>query len=578
MRNAATLKGDESILLEIQDKDCIALEVKYHRRCYEKYTSFVRHNKDIPTSNTSAKPSGKFEESFNIFCDEFIKTKIIEEENIVYMAKILQAFIETVSQVENEDASSYRASRLKQRLQERFPELVFQRPRVRSKSEIVYSSGLEASSLVEHAVYDSQDSTAESESDMYVDDGLGSETVTDIGSTHLKDFYNVALSLNSELQRKKDVKWYDKWPPVASEITADSVKKLVPPMLFNFMAWVVGFSDEPEESSYVKVEEKEATKILSLCQDLIYIFSHERVQTPKSLCLAIAVRQISGCSNLINILNGLGHCISLPSTMSYDSALAQLAINPSNAVPRDFLPGTLVNLVFDNIDFGEEAATQTHVTNGIIIQKNVLPNHVSSLPHSEHTLVIKKKQRTVTVPDSAIVPYNIGEKKSHRFDSSAFELPAVQLVNNTDVTSKMQKLDMAYVLIKTFGASNANPWPSWSGFNTLLCADNIPTVSRISYLPIVDGSPTEYSTLLEVLKRSISVIDSLELQHGILVCDEAVYAKVQQIRWKEDIFYDRLVVRLGEFHVTMCYLAVISKIFQDAGLKVSHVTILMAFG
>ena len=79
MRNAATLKGDESILLDIQGKDCVALEVKYHRRCYERYTSFVRHNSI--TSNTSAKPCAKFQESFNIFCEEFIKTKIIEEEN-----------------------------------------------------------------------------------------------------------------------------------------------------------------------------------------------------------------------------------------------------------------------------------------------------------------------------------------------------------------------------------------------------------------------------------------------------------------------------------------------------------------
>ena len=63
--------------------------------------------------------------------------------------------------------------------------------------------------------------------------------------------------------------------------------------------------------------------------------------------------------------------------------------------------------------------------------------------------------------------------------------------------------------------------------------------------------------------------------HG--VCDEAVYAKVQQIRWKENIFHDRRVVCLGEFHATICYLSVISKIFQDAGLRVSQMRILEFF-
>ena len=73
---------------------------------------------------------------------------------------------------------------------------------------------------------------------------------------------------------------------------------------------------------------------------------------------------------------------------------------------------------------------------------------------------------------------------------------------------------------------------------------------------------------MEVLKKSISIIDSLELQHCVLVFDEALYAKIQQIRWKEQIFYDRFVVRLGEFHATMCYLSAISKIFQEGGLRV----------
>ena len=83
----------------------------------------------------------------------------------------------------------------------------------------------------------------------------------------------------------------------------------------------------------------------------------------------MTVRQITGCSSLINILNGLGHRISLSSTMAYDSALALLTINTSNVIPRNFVAEEYVTLVYDNIDFGEEIAKQTHVTNGIIIQR-----------------------------------------------------------------------------------------------------------------------------------------------------------------------------------------------------------------
>ena len=35
---AALARNDEDLLLQIRDKDCIAVEVKYHRTCYKSYT------------------------------------------------------------------------------------------------------------------------------------------------------------------------------------------------------------------------------------------------------------------------------------------------------------------------------------------------------------------------------------------------------------------------------------------------------------------------------------------------------------------------------------------------------------
>ena len=107
-------------------------------------------------------------------------------------------------------------------------------------------------------------------------------------------------------------------------------------MLFNFMAWVLDFAKEPETSDYATTSEKETVKVLSICQDLVYLFGRGKIQPPKSLSLAMAVRQISGCSELIDLLHGLGHCVSQSSTMAYDSALAQLTVNTSNIVPKSF--------------------------------------------------------------------------------------------------------------------------------------------------------------------------------------------------------------------------------------------------
>ena len=44
LKEAATRKADESILMQIADKDTVALEVKYHNCCCEKYTLFLTHS------------------------------------------------------------------------------------------------------------------------------------------------------------------------------------------------------------------------------------------------------------------------------------------------------------------------------------------------------------------------------------------------------------------------------------------------------------------------------------------------------------------------------------------------------
>ena len=109
------------------------------------------------------------------------------------------------------------------------------------------------------------------------------------------------------------------------------------------------------------------------------------------------------------------------------------------------------------------------------------------------------------------------------------------------------------------------PLLGWTGFNTML-HEEIPDVQRVGYLPIINASPTEYSTIMEILKRSKSIAE--KLKYAVLVCDEAVYSKIQHVRWKESEFYDKIVVRLDEFHTIMSFLSALSKIFENGGLKV----------
>ena len=41
LQKAAEVKNDESIIVHIRGRDCVAIEARYHKRCYQKYTKFL---------------------------------------------------------------------------------------------------------------------------------------------------------------------------------------------------------------------------------------------------------------------------------------------------------------------------------------------------------------------------------------------------------------------------------------------------------------------------------------------------------------------------------------------------------
>lgn len=67
--------------------------------------------------------------------------------------------------------------------------------------------------------------------------------------------------------------------------------------------------------------------------------------------------------------------------------------------------------MYDNIDFQEKITKQTHVTNGIIIQKVVQESY--SLP--EQAVKINKSQRFLKVPESDTMQFSIGIQKTPNF-------------------------------------------------------------------------------------------------------------------------------------------------------------------
>lgn len=226
----------------------------------------------------------------------------------------------------------------------------------------------------------------------------------------LRDRFATALDIKQEIANVSTSTL--PWPPTASDLNLDSARRIIPPKLFNFIAWIVSASEDPTDDEFVQVTEVESRRILAIAQDVVYLASKGEKVMPKHISLAMAVRHLSGSAQLIGLLNGFGYSVSHSFVLEHDTALAQQEIERgSTALPSCIHSGLYTTLVWDNNDFGEETLSgkgTTHNTNGIAIQ------HTESQPFTQTVPLLPKKktkQRSLLAPDKDIVPF-WGEKKS----------------------------------------------------------------------------------------------------------------------------------------------------------------------
>jgi hypothetical protein len=169
------------------------------------------------------------------------------------------------------------------------------------------------------------------------DDDVNSNTETE-GNSKVNDLqilYNAALILRQKVQEIPKLNL--PWPPLASDLTMDNVQKVVPCELFNVLAWISGFSSEPTLNEYVPIKGKNSAKLTSIAQDLVNLASGGRSPMPKSIALAMALRQLTGSASVISLLSGLGHCMSHSFVLCHETVLIQMNISNDSAIPPGFV-------------------------------------------------------------------------------------------------------------------------------------------------------------------------------------------------------------------------------------------------
>ncbi|CAG9760246.1 unnamed protein product [Ceutorhynchus assimilis] len=227
------------------------------------------------------------------------------------------------------------------------------------------------------------------------------------------------------------------------------------------------------------------TRVLAICQDIIYTYSEGRKRTQKHIGLGIMIHQETRSKKLVEHLHTTGHCISYKEVLRLRNSIAQEEIyrfkkNNNTVIPRQLVPNWFVQFAADNIDILEETldkAPTFHATQMVAFQQGP-PNRIC---HDQLNLL----------------PYEV-----------KLNIPESFHIIEPSYCFKMTKSSPAI--------NNKDALPQWSGFNKLLAAESTDEhITTYGYLPLLPYVSTEYDTVWAVMKsikQNQAVTDSQALK------------------------------------------------------------------
>ena len=93
------------------------------------------------------------------------------------------------------------------------------------------------------------------------------------------------------------------------------------------------------------------------------------------------------------------------------------------------------------------------------------------------------------------------------------------------------------------------------------------TKTTIGYCQLLKSSPTKDDTVYEVMKRMLEMSYVLGQDRAVSTVDLAIYTKAKAIQWNFPETFEKLVIRLGGFHICLNFLGTIGAIYKSSGLE-----------
>lgn len=520
IRTAASKKADKRVLA-LLSRDLVAAEGHYHVSCYKIYTKESQPSKNQEFTENNPIDGKKRSAYKKVY--ELLRADIIHGGKIIYFTDITSHFEETLRSLNVGELIFSLKKHLRRQIETEFGDSIKFVADEKGKL-IVYSGNLLLHDLIREIVSLRRQ----------VDDLIKGDKLT-----------QAATEIRATIKSKTVIQ---SWPPDTSE-------NIVPPEIIKFFAMIIAGGKAGDA-----VTQKVKRIAQSFSSDLVFAVTNGKMKPSKHIVLAFGIKSLTGNTEVIRVLNRLGHCISYSQMEELDTELCIQKMESGDdecTLPKSLFPSIFTTLAWDNIDRLEETLSgegTSHRVNGIAVQQQVS----GPLPQiSQRTA--RSHKRTINLMPNLIAAYNVGTRCGPP-NVKALILDGSQELQN----AKMK--DYVWIISRASTADDQHI-SSWTGFN-IKTRDEISVAKDIiHYLPTIFAPATEMATVNELLTRSMNVMHSLQLSKVVCVMDQALYSKAVEITWKHSDKFRGIILRMGDFHTICNLLSIIGKRFRDAGLQ-----------
>ena len=337
--------------------DLIAADAKYHPLCRFTYiskgrTQVYEHRPEEKDAYKSA-----FQSLMKIYEKDIRAGKAFETSTLL-------ASYRSLLEGKVQNASNYQAEKLKPRLSKFYGNaIIFQPQSGKNKPELVYCASVSLKDAI-NALSEMKQRKSES---IFIAQKKSSSEVHERPQEGV--LLNAAQILASAL---REVKGIQTSPVTAADISAAKAEEVVPDVLYMFLRSIFYEGAEKDANPIRMHSDKERLhrRILSVAQDMIFIYSNGSKDTPKHVEMAISFRHLTESRTAISMLNRFGHLSSYGKTERIYTAIAESIIAKAEedgvVLPMNIRPGVFVQAGGDNLDFCEETLDrkQTPQRNG----------------------------------------------------------------------------------------------------------------------------------------------------------------------------------------------------------------------